>query len=38
MSIQCEVKSVTPLACNTYRILLTPSQPVAFKAGQYLLA
>ena len=38
MSIKCEVKSVTALACNTYRILLTPTQPVAFKAGQYLLA
>ena len=38
MSIQCEVKSVEPLACNTYRILLTPLQALDFKAGQYLLA
>ncbi|MGF1685189.1 NAD(P)H-flavin reductase [Photobacterium japonica] len=38
MSIKCEVKSVTSLACNTYRILLVPTQPVDFKAGQYLLA
>ncbi|KLV05776.1 MULTISPECIES: NAD(P)H-flavin reductase [Photobacterium] len=38
MSIKCEVKSVESLACYTYRILLRPAQPVAFKAGQYLLA
>lgn len=38
MSIKCEVKSVQPLACNTYRILLKPEQSVDFKAGQYLLA
>ncbi|KDM92392.1 NAD(P)H-flavin reductase [Photobacterium galatheae] len=38
MSIQCEVKSVESLACNTYRILLKPQQSVDFKAGQYLLA
>ena len=38
MSIQCEVKSVEPLACNTYRILLKPLQALDFKAGQYLLA
>ncbi|MBD8513376.1 NAD(P)H-flavin reductase [Photobacterium sp. CAU 1568] len=38
MSIQCEVKSVESLACNTYRILLQPKQQVDFKAGQYLLA
>lgn len=38
MSIQCEVKSVESLACNTYRILLQPEQPLNYKAGQYLLA
>lgn len=38
MSIKCEVKSVESLACNTYRILLQPEQPLEFKAGQYLLA
>ncbi|MGF1727442.1 NAD(P)H-flavin reductase [Photobacterium nomapromontoriensis] len=38
MSIKCEVKSIEPLACNTFRILLKPDQPVDFKAGQYLLA
>lgn len=38
MSIQCEVKSVEPLACNTYRILLQPEEKVDYKAGQYLLA
>ncbi|MCW8329496.1 NAD(P)H-flavin reductase [Photobacterium sp. SDRW27] len=38
MSIKCEVKSVEPLACNTFRILLKPEQSVDFKAGQYLLA
>lgn len=38
MSIKCEVKSIEPLACNTFRILLKPEQAVDFKAGQYLLA
>ena len=38
MQIKCDVKSVELIACNTYRVLLTPSQPVEFKAGQYLLA
>ncbi|WP_064606367.1 NAD(P)H-flavin reductase [Photobacterium sp. J15] len=38
MSIKCEVKSVEPLACNTYRILLQPEEKIEFKAGQYLLA
>ncbi len=37
MSIQCKVKSIEPLACNTFRILLHPDNPVAFKAGQYLM-
>ena len=37
MSIQCKVKSIESLACNTYRILLHPENPVAFKAGQYLM-
>ena len=37
MSIQCKVKSIESLAANTYRILLHPEQPVAFKAGQYLM-
>ncbi|MGF1911208.1 NAD(P)H-flavin reductase [Vibrio kasasachensis] len=37
MSIQCKVKSIEPLACNTYRILLHPENPVTFKAGQYLM-
>ncbi|GLT18989.1 NAD(P)H-flavin reductase [Vibrio zhanjiangensis] len=36
MTIQCKVKSIEPLACNTYRILLHPEAPVKFKAGQYL--
>ena len=38
MSIKCEVTSVEPLACNTFRILLRPEQNIEFKAGQYLLA
>lgn len=38
MSIKCEVTSVEPLACNTYRILLKPEEAVQYKAGQYLLA
>lgn len=37
MSIQCIVKSIEPLACNTFRILLHPENPVTFKAGQYLM-
>ncbi|KHD24118.1 FMN reductase [Vibrio caribbeanicus] len=37
MTIQCKVKSIKPLACNTYQILLHPETPVAFKAGQYLM-
>ena len=37
MSIQCKVKSIESLACNTYRILLLPEKPIAFKAGQYLM-
>ncbi|MGC9401363.1 NAD(P)H-flavin reductase [Vibrio genomosp. F10] len=37
MSIKCTVKSINPLACNTYQILLHPETPVSFKAGQYLM-
>jgi len=37
MTIQCKVKSIQPLACNTYQILLHPENPVNFKAGQYLM-
>lgn len=37
MTIQCKVKSIEPLACNTHRILLHPETPVSFKAGQYLM-
>ncbi len=37
MTIQCKVKSIEPLACNTYQILLHPETPVNFKAGQYLM-
>lgn len=37
MTIQCKVKSIKPLASNTYQILLHPETPVAFKAGQYLM-
>ncbi|MCZ4295859.1 NAD(P)H-flavin reductase [Vibrio sinaloensis] len=37
MTIQCKVKSIQPLACNTYQILLHPESPVSFKAGQYLM-
>ena len=37
MTIQCKVKSIEPLACNTYKILLQPESPVEFKAGQYLM-
>lgn len=37
MTINCKVKSIQPLASNTFQILLHPEQPVAFKAGQYLM-
>lgn len=37
MTIQCKVKSIQPLASNTYQILLHPETPVDFKAGQYLM-
>jgi aquacobalamin reductase/NAD(P)H-flavin reductase len=37
MTVQCKVKSIQPLACNTYQILLHPETPVDFKAGQYLM-
>ncbi|HIF9423050.1 TPA: NAD(P)H-flavin reductase [Photobacterium damselae] len=36
--MKCEVTSVEPVACHTYKILLKPELPVEFKAGQYLLA
>ncbi|MCK6265504.1 NAD(P)H-flavin reductase [Vibrio sp. ZSDE26] len=37
MTIKCKVKSIKPLACNTYQILLHPESPVSFIAGQYLM-
>ncbi|OBT12921.1 NAD(P)H-flavin reductase [Vibrio sp. UCD-FRSSP16_10] len=37
MTIRCKVKSIKPLASNTFRILLHPETPVEFKAGQYLM-
>lgn len=37
MTIECKVKSIEPLASNTFRILLHPETPVPFKAGQYLM-
>ncbi|OEF27209.1 NAD(P)H-flavin reductase [Vibrio rumoiensis] len=37
MTIECKVKSIEPLASNTFRILLHPETPVEFKAGQYLM-
>ncbi|CAH0524211.1 NAD(P)H-flavin reductase [Vibrio hippocampi] len=37
MTVKCKVKSVKPLAANTFQILLHPEQQVDFKAGQYLL-
>lgn len=37
MTITCTVKSIEPLARNTYRILLHPEIPVSYKAGQYLM-
>ncbi|KFA99671.1 NAD(P)H-flavin reductase [Vibrio sp. ER1A] len=37
MTVKCKVKSIEPLAANTYQILLHPEQPVSFKAGQYLM-
>ncbi|GAD81397.1 NAD(P)H-flavin reductase [Vibrio ezurae] len=37
MTISCKVKSIEALASNTFRVLLHPETPVAFKAGQYLM-
>jgi NAD(P)H-flavin reductase len=37
MTIKCKVKSIEPLACNTFKILLHPEEAVDFKAGQYLM-
>ncbi|WP_087024684.1 NAD(P)H-flavin reductase [Thaumasiovibrio subtropicus] len=37
MTIQCKVKSVDTLAAHTYRVVLTPVEPVDFKAGQYVM-
>ncbi|MFA0087080.1 NAD(P)H-flavin reductase [Vibrio sp. E150_011] len=37
MTIKFKVKSIEPLASNTYQILLHPEHPVSFKAGQYLM-
>ncbi|NAX06247.1 NAD(P)H-flavin reductase [Vibrio sp. V27_P1S3P104] len=35
--MQCKVKSISPLASHTYRILLQPAQRLDFKAGQYVM-
>jgi aquacobalamin reductase/NAD(P)H-flavin reductase len=37
MIIQSKVKSIQPLASNTYKILLQPSTHISFKPGQYLM-
>ncbi|NAW90473.1 MULTISPECIES: NAD(P)H-flavin reductase [unclassified Vibrio] len=37
MTTQCKVKSIEPLASNTYKIILQPESVLAFKAGQYLM-
>ncbi len=37
MTIQCKVKSVDAIAPHTYRVVLSPSQPVKFLAGQYVM-
>lgn len=38
MSTACDVVSIEAIAPHIYRVLLKPQTPVAFKAGQYLLA
>lgn len=37
MSVKCNVKSIEPLASNTFKVLLHPESPVKFKPGQYLM-
>lgn len=37
MTLKCKVKSIEPLACNTYKILLQSQNKVDFQAGQYLM-
>ncbi|WP_413113038.1 NAD(P)H-flavin reductase [Thaumasiovibrio sp. DFM-14] len=36
MTIECKVKAVVPLAPHTYKVVLQPPKPMAFKAGQYI--
>lgn len=35
--IQCQVSSITPLTEVVYKVILTPTHPVEFHAGQYIL-
>ncbi len=35
--IKCKVKSIEPLASNTFKILLQPESALDFKPGQYLM-
>ncbi len=37
MTVDCKVKSIELLACDTFKILLHPNFPVTYKAGQYLM-
>jgi aquacobalamin reductase/NAD(P)H-flavin reductase len=37
MTIKTKVKSIEPLACNTFKVLLQPESAIDFKAGQYLM-
>ncbi|TKB51121.1 NAD(P)H-flavin reductase [Ferrimonas sediminicola] len=34
--ISCKIASVTPFCDTVFKVILTPEQPVQFKAGQYL--
>ncbi|SDI36792.1 aquacobalamin reductase / NAD(P)H-flavin reductase [Ferrimonas sediminum] len=34
--IRCNIASVTPFCDTVFKVILTPSQPVTFAAGQYL--
>ncbi|NLS14771.1 NAD(P)H-flavin reductase [Vibrio sp. SM6] len=36
MTTKCRVKTITPLASNTFQVILQPLTPIEFEAGQYL--
>lgn len=35
-TVSCQVESIAPLTAHVFKVILVPSEPVEFKAGQYL--